>query len=91
MLLLGNHSSERLFVLARVTKYTSPLTSNPLLFSPNSAEGSGALRTLLNIQEASRRSGTWSREAGICNCCVASSRTKPLLVYHSGKIARLKY
>ena len=61
MLLLENHSPERQFVLARLIKYTILLTCNPLLFSPNSTEGKGALRTFLNIQEASRTSAAWSR------------------------------
>lgn len=91
MLLLRTHSPERLFVSARVTEYASLLTLNPLLFSLNSTEGRGGLRTFLNLQEALRTPGTWNGESGIYNHCVASSRTKPSLVYHSGKIARLKY
>ena len=55
------------------------------------AEVVRAHRHLLSQQKRKLSHLLRAGEAGICNCCVASSRTKPLPVYHSGKIARLKY
>lgn len=71
MLLLRNHSPERLFVSTRVPECASLLTLNPLLFSSNSAEGRGALKTSLNLQEVLCTPRAWNGESGICNHCVA--------------------
>lgn len=91
MLLLENHSPESLFVLAGVTEYTSLLNVQPTAVFPKQPWRRRGPGNLPEYSGGVLHQELGAGEAGICNCCVASSGTKPLPVYHSGKIARLKY